>query len=400
MAQARLSMRKIREVLRLRAEGFSEREIAQSVGGARSSVQICLWRAERAGVSWPLSADQDEGALEALLYPRRQPGVEVHPTPDFEWVERELKRKHVTRRQLWREYLARYPDGLKYTAFCVKFQCWRRSRGVTLALTHTPGDRLFVDYAGDPAFFTDPTTGIAQKAWLFVAVWPYSARLYAEATRTQTSPDWLGAHVRALEAFGCAPRAVVPDNCTTAVKKALRYDPQFNRSYAEFAEHYSLAVLPARVRKPRDKAAVENAVLLAERAVLGGLRDRPFFSLAELNAAILEIVAAINGAPFQKRAGCRHSVFETEERPATQALPARRYEYAEWKIGARVHQDHHIEVARAYYSVHYTLVGQRVDARLSAHTVEIFQRGALIATHPRATRRYCRISSVRTHSIS
>lgn len=385
-------MRKIREVLRLRAEGYSEREIAQSVGCARSSIQICLWRAEQAGLGWPPPSELDEAALEARLYPRRQPGVEIHPAPDYAWVERELKRKHVTRRQLWREYLAQHPEGLKYTAFCVKFQQWRRSRGVTLSLTHTPGERLFVDYAGDPASFTDPVTGIEQRAWLFVAVWPFSSRLYAEATRTQTSPDWLGAHVRALEAFNAAPRALVPDNCTTAVKKALRYDPQFNRSYAELAEHYSLAVLPARVRKPRDKAAVENGVLIAERRVLGGLRDRKFFSLAELNAAISEIVAAINTEPFQKREGTRHSVFESEERPATQALPLRRYEYAEWRIGARVHQDHHIEVGRAYYSVHYTLVGQRVDARLAAHTVEIFLRGENIATHPRAIRRYQRLT--------
>lgn len=250
-------MRKIREVLRLRAGGFSEREIAQSVGCARSSVQICLWRAERAGIGWPLPAEQDDAVLEAQLYPRRPPGIAVQPAPDYAWIERELKRKHVTRRQLWREYLAQHPEGLKYTAFCVNFRRWRLSRNVTLSLTHTPGDRLFVDYAGDPACFTDPTTGTVQKAWLFVAVWPYSARLYAEATHMQTSPDWLGAHVRAREAFNAAPRALVPDNCTTAVKKALRYDPQFNRAYAELAEHYSLAVLPARVRKPRDKAAVE-----------------------------------------------------------------------------------------------------------------------------------------------
>ncbi|MGH3574064.1 MAG: IS21 family transposase [Steroidobacteraceae bacterium] len=385
-------MRKIREVLRLRAEGFSERQIAQSIDCARSSVQICLWRAERAGVGWPPPADKDDAALETLLYPRRPPGIEVHPAPDFEWIERELRRKHVTRRQLWREYLARHPEGLKYTAFCVKFQQWRRSRGVTLSLTHTPGDRLFVDYAGDPAFFTDPTTGVAQKAWLFVAVWPYSARLYAEATRTQSSADWLGAHVRALEAFNAAPRALVPDNCTTAVKKALRYDPQFNRAYAELAEHYALAVLPARVRKPRDKAAVENGVLIAERRILGALRDRQFLSLAELNTAISQIVAEINTEPFQKREGSRASVFESEERPAAQALPLRRYEYAEWRIGARVHPDHHIEVGRAYYSVHYSLVGQRLDARLSAHTVEIFLRGASIATHARATRRYQRLT--------
>jgi transposase len=189
VAQARLSMRKVREVLRLRAEGFSERQIARSVGCARSTVQDCLWRAGRAGLSWPLQLEQDDAALEARLYPVRVVGTEVHPTPDYAWVERELKRKHVTRRQLWKEYRAAHPDGLKYTAFCVKFRNWRYSRGATLSLTHTPGDRLFVDYAGDPAFFTDPTTGIEQRAWLFVALWPYSSHLYVEATRTQTSPD-------------------------------------------------------------------------------------------------------------------------------------------------------------------------------------------------------------------
>jgi transposase len=340
-------------------------------------------------MSWPLPADLDEGQLEEQLYPRRRVGIEVHPQPDFEWIERELKRKHVTRRQLWREYLAQHPEGLKYTAFCVKFRHWRQSQGATMAIAHVPGDRLFVDYAGDPAYYTDPTSGEIHKAWLFVAVWPYSAYLYAEATRTQSSPDWLGAHVRALQAFGVAPRAIVPDNCATAVSKAHRYDPEFNRAYAEFAEHFSLAVLPARVRRPRDKAAVENGVLQAERAVLGGLRDRRFFSLAELNQAIREIAARMNAEPFQKREGSRGSVF-AEERLHAQALPTRAYEFGQWKLGARVHRDHHIEVDRGYYSVHYTLIGQRVDARLSAHTVEIFRRGQLIATHARVVRRYQR----------
>jgi transposase len=390
VAQARLSVRKIREILRLRAEGFSEREIAGSVGVARSSIQICLWRAERAGVGWPVPADQDDAALEGRLYPRAKPGIEVHPRPDFEWIERELRRKHVTRRQLWREYQAQHPEGLKYTAFCVQFRRWRAKRSVTMSLSHVPGDRLFVDYAGDPAFYTDPTTGMAQKAWIFVAVWPYSGLFYAEATRTQTSVDWLGAHVRALEAFGSAPRAIVPDNCKTAVKKALRYEPQFNRSYSDFAEAYSLAILPARVKRPRDKAAVEQGVLSAERAVLGGLRDAKFFSLAELNGAIATIVTEINTTPFQKREGCRQSVFELEERALAQALPAQRYEYTEWKIGSKVHQDHHIEVGRAYYSVHYTLIGERVDACLSGGTMKIFRRGALVAVHPQATRRYQR----------
>src|ERR1700687_933522 len=202
-------MRKIREILRLRAGGFSEREMARSVASARSSVQICLWRAEQAGIGWPVPAQLDDAGLDALLYPRRPAGIEVHPAPDFAWIERELKRKHVTRRQLWREYLAQQPEGLKYTAFCVKYRSWRRGRDATLSLTHTPGDRLFVDYAGDPAFFTDPMTGTVQKAWLFVAVRPYSARLYAEATRTQTSPDWLRAQGPAPGAVTAPPARVV-----------------------------------------------------------------------------------------------------------------------------------------------------------------------------------------------
>jgi transposase len=382
-------MRKIREVLRLRSEGYSERDIARSVGCARSSVQICLWRAERAGISWPMPPELDEGELEERLYPRRPPGIEVHPTPDFEWIQRELKRKHVTRRQLWREYLAQHPEGLKYTAFCVKFRHWRESQGATLAMVHEPADRLFVDYAGDPASYVDADTGAVHKAWLFVAVWPFSAYMYAEATRTQSSTDWLAAHVRALQAFQGLPRAIVPDNCATAVTKARRYDPEFNRSYAEFAEHYGLAVLPARVRRPRDKAAVENGVLQAERAVLGELRDQRFLSLGELNQAICRIVARLNTAPFQKREGSRASVF-AEERQHARPLPDTPYEFAQWKLRARVHRDHHIEVLRGYYSVHYSLIGQRVDARVTANTVEIFQRGKLIAAHPRVVRRYQR----------
>jgi transposase len=390
VAQERLSVRKIREILRLRADGFSEREIASSVGVARSSIQICLWRAERAGIGWPIPEGLDDRALEERLYPRPKPGVEVHPTPDFDWIERELKRKHVTRRQLWREYLAQNPDGLKYTAFCVKYRRWRATRGVTMSLTHIPGDRLFVDYAGDPVLYTDPATGIVQKAWIFVAVWAYSSLMYAEATRTQKSPDWLGAHVRALEAFGVAPRAITPDNCKTAVDKARRYDPEFNRSYSDFAQTYRLAVLPARVRRPRDKAGGEQGVLLAERAVLGGLRNMKFFSVAEINAAIGKLLIEINTAAFQKREGCRQSVFDAEERAVAQSLPAHRYEYTEWKLRAKVHLDHHIEFDKAYYSVHYSLIGERVDVCGIGGIVNLFLRGGLIATHVRATHRYQR----------
>lgn len=386
-------MRSIREILRLKAEGVPDREIAASVGCARSTLCECLKRARVAGISWPLPEELDEAALVARLYPGTalKRHIETFPEPDFAEVARELTRKHVTRRQLWREYRARYPRGLGYTAFCVHYQRWRATTGAeaTLALDHQPGDRLYVDYSGDPAYLTDPRTGEKRRVELFVAAWGFSHYLYAEATATQGTADWLRAHVNALAAFGCAPAAIVPDNTTTAVRRALRYDPDLNPSYREFAEHYSVVVLPARVRRPRDKAKVENAVLIAQRRVLAALRDAVFFSLADLNAAIARIVDEINAEPFQKREGSRRELFERHDRPAARELPERGYEYAEWKR-CLVHRDHHIEAGRGYYSVHYSLIGQRVEARLGAHVVEVFQNGKLIAAHARVERPYQR----------
>lgn len=387
-------MRKIREILRLRAEGFTDEEVARSVGCARSTVQECLRRARAAGIGWPPPVELDEAALSARLYPRRVAPVRpprAIAEPDFAYIARELTRKHVTRRQLWREYHAAYPQGLKYTAFCVHFQRWRATAGadVTLAQEHVPGEHLFVDYGGDPAYVTDRQTGEKRPVWLFVAAWGFSHLLYVEATATQKSADWLTAHVNALETFGCAPQALVPDNTQTAVRRALRYEPELHPEYRDLAEHYSIAVLPARVRRPRDKAKVETAVLIAQRRVLAALRDAVFFSLADLNAAIRAIVDEINAEPFQKREGTRRELFERHERAAAQALPPRRYEYAKWH-SSLVHRDHHIEVARGYYSVHYSLIGQRVDVRMGAHMVEIFQHGALIAVHARVERPYQR----------
>jgi transposase len=360
MSQERLPMVKIREVLRLQAEGHKQRKIAASLICSRSTVQECLQRARSAGVSWPLPEDLDELALQAKLYPSKAKAV-LMPEPDFDRVLRELARPHVTRRQLWREYRAQHPNGLKYTAFCVHFRRWRKSLGAeaTLTLEHVPGDKLLVDYSGDPAHFVDRDTGEVIAAQLFVAVWAFSSKMYAEATMSMNSKDWLEAHVNALEAFGCAPAAVVPDNTKTAVIKACRYDPLKNREYCDFAERYSLAILPARAKKPRDKAGVEGGVLIAQRRILGALRDQVFFSLADLNVAIKSIVADINAEAFQKREGSRNSLFEQYERPAAQALPKRRYQYAEWHDGVRVYPDYHVQVLKGYYSVPYTLIGQK-----------------------------------------
>lgn len=385
-------MHKVREILRLRAAGLTEREVAASVGCARSTVQDCLKRAAAAGIGWPLPEGLDEAAAVEKLY-RRAPTLTARAfaEPDYAYIAQELKRKHVTRRQLWREYRARHPDGLKYTAFCVRYRQWCATTGAqaTLAQEYRPGEYLFVDYGGDPAHVTDPLSGQVRSVWLFTAAWGFSHWLYMEATETQQTGDWLRAQVNALEAAGCVPQAIVPDNPKTVVKRALRYDPELNRAYRDFAEHYGLAVLPARVRRPRDKAKVETAVQIGQRRVLAALRDAVFFSLADLNTAIGEIVAELNAEPFQKRPGSRDELMSRYERPAAAALPARRYEYGAWHR-AVVHRDHHVEVARGYYSVPYALIGRTVDVRRGAQLVEIFHRGALIAAHPLVERPYQR----------
>lgn len=232
----------------------------------------------------------------------------------------------------------------------------------------------------------DRHTGEARSAQIFVAVLGCSNLTYAEATWTQSAADWLGSHVRALEYLGGVPRAIVPDNLKSAVKKAHRYEPELNPSYQDFAEHYGVAILPARVRKPRDKAKVETGVLVVERWILARLRHRTFFSLGELNAAIRELLERLNSRPFKKIEGCRRSRFEDLERAALKPLPVRAYEFGEWRR-AKVHPDYHIEVGRAYYSVPYALIGERVEVRLTAHGVEVFHAGRLVAAHARASGR-------------
>jgi transposase len=382
-------MRKIREILRLDATGLSPRQIAASVGGALSTVQQCLRRAAQVSLSWPLPDELDDERIEALLYPRK-PRVDAVALPDFAHVQRELSRPGVTRMLLWQEYKAQYPEGLQYTAFCVQYAKWsKHTAEPVMRFEHRAGEKCFVDYAGQTLGIIDRHTGEIRQAQIFVATLGCSNYTYVEASWTQSLPDWLGAHVRALEFFGGAPAALVPDNLKSGVDKAHRYDPDLNRTYAEFAEHYGVAILPARVRKPRDKAKVETAVQIVERWILARLRDRQFFSLTELNAAIDELLIELNDRPFQKLEGSRHSRFVELDQPALKALPSRAYEYAQWKM-ARVHPDYHIEVEHAYYSVPYKHIGERVDVRLSARMIEIFAQRELIASHVRLFKRGAR----------
>jgi transposase len=378
-------MRKIKEILRLRFEvGLPLRQIARSCGLGKTTVSECLARFEGAGLGWPAAAQLDEARLEAKLYP---PAVVVpavaRTLPDWAAIHRELRRKGVTLTLLWHEYRAVYPDGFGYSWFCEHYAVWAGQLDVVMRQEHRAGEKLFVDYAGQTVEVVDRGTGEIRQAQIFVAVLGASNYTYAEATWTQQLPDWIGAHVRAFAFFGGVVELVVPDNLRSAVDKAHRYEPDINLTYQELASHYGVGVLPARVRKPRDKAKAEAGVLLIERWVLAALRHRTFFSLDELNRAIAQLLDRLNARPFKKLPGSRRELFEQLERPALRPLPAAPYRFAEWKK-VRVNIDYHVEVAGHYYSVPHALVKKTLEARISAHTVECFYRGERIASHRRS----------------
>jgi transposase len=343
-----------------------------------------LRRAESAGLAWPLPSELDDTQLEARLYPLPARGkADTRPMPDWAEVHRELKRKGVTLLLLWQEYKATHPDGLQYSQFCDRYRYFAGKLDLVMRQHHRAGEKLFVDYAGQTVDVVDRSTGEVREAQIFVATLGASNYTYAEATWTQGLPDWCASHMRTFELMGAVAELLVPDNLKSAVTKTCRYEPCANATYEDLAAHYRTAILPARVRRPRDKAKVEQSVLLVERWILARLRNQLFFSLSELNAAIRALLAELNERPFKKLPGCRRTLFEQLDRPAMTALPAERYSYAEWRK-ARVHIDYHVEVEGHYYSAPYQLVKQELDVRLSANTVELFQRGKRVASHRRS----------------
>ena len=385
MPRERLPMRKIGDVLRLHAGGLSKRRIAVSLNIGRTAVSDYISRALRAGLSWPLPEDISEEGLERLLFPP-PPAVspDRRPLPDWSLLHRELKRPGVTLSLLWEEYRAVHPMGYGYSRFCDLYRDWRGRLNPTMRQTHVAGEKMFVDYAGATMEVIDGLTGEIRAAQIFVATLGASSYTYAEATWTQALPDWIGSHTRALAYFGGVPRQIVPDNLKSGVVKACLYDPEINRTYAGMAAHYDTAIMPARPRKPRDKAKVEVGVQVVERWILARLRNRRFFSLAELNQAIHELLEEVNRRVTKHLGASRRQLFEALDQPALKPLPGQAYQYAEWKQ-RRAGLDYHVEVAKHYYSVPHALAKQKLWARITERTVEIFHKGKRVAAHMRGS---------------
>ena len=333
MPAERLSMRQIREVLRLCFESkLPQRAVARSLGLSQGAVSGYLSRARAAGIAWPLTEGLDDARLEALLFPPPSgTPADQRAMPDWAWVHRELRRPDVTLALLWEEYRAGAADGISYSWFCDLYRAWAGRLKPTMRQIHIAGERMFVDFAGRTAEVIDANTGEAIPVQIFVAVLGASSFTYAAATWSQKLPDWIAVRVRAFAYFGGAARQTVSDNLKAGITKASFYEPMVNRTYADMARHYRTAIVPARPYKPRDKAKVEVGVQVVGRWILARLRHRRFFSLADLNAAIRTLLDDLNERPMRGWGVSRRALYEQLDRPALEILPAEPYEYAEWK---------------------------------------------------------------------
>ena len=381
-------MRKIRDVLRYRHNtDLSLEAIARALSISKGVVAKYLKLAAAAGLGWPLPADMDDGTLERRLYSQPSARASTFTEPDYARVHQELKRKGVTLTLLWEEYRATVGDAaFQYTAFCTRYKAWAGKLKRSMRQIHRAGEKLFADYAGPTMPIIDADTGEIRPASIFVAVLGASSYTFACATAGQTQADWLTGIGRALAFIGGVPELIVPDNPRALVTVANRYEPELNRATAEFATHYATVILPARPRKPQDKAKVEVGVQVVERWIMARLRHRQFFSVAELDAAVAELLPALNNRPFKKLPGCRRDAFEKLDAPYLRALPATRFVMADWKL-AGVNIDYHIEVDGHYYSVPHALVHQKVELRITRSTIEVLAKGRRVASHPKNPRK-------------
>lgn len=389
MPTERIAMHRIKELLRLKYEcALSFERIARALKVSKGVVAKYVKAAEVSGLDWPALQVLDEEAVERRLNLRHGRGTaQRHVAPDFARVHQELKRNGVTLALLWEEYRqAQGEASYQYSRFCDLYREFAKRLRRSMRQTHRAGEKLFVDFAGDTVPIIDAGSGEIRRSHIFVAVLGASNYTYACATAAETQADWLGAIGRALTFIGGVPELIVPDNPRALIGEANRYDPKLQRVVAEFAAHHSTVILPARPYRPQDKAKVEVGVQIVQRWILARLRHRQFFSLAELNAALTELLDDLNRRPFRKLPGCRKDAFETLDRPALRPLPATAFQLAQWKT-CKANIDYHIEVDEHYYSVPNALVRQQIDVRLTTGAVECFVGGKRVAVHVRSHRR-------------
>jgi transposase len=394
-------MTKYREIIRLTSLGFSQRNIMQSCGVAQKTVVKIQRRAKELGISWPLDGSMTDKSLENLLFPKDQKKLSNKRLPDLVHTRKELLKNGVSKKLLWTEYLEECrlngDEPLMYSQFCHYILQDEQKRRATMHISRKPGEQIEVDWAGDPAKIIDPDTGEITEAYLFVGVMTYSQYAYVEAFINEKQRAWITAHVHMYNHFGGVAKILVPDNCKTAVVHTKDwYTPKLNATYHEMAEHYGTAIIPARVRKPKDKANVEGTVGNISTWITAALRNEQFFSLEELNAAIREKLEAFNLRNFQKKEGSRWSLFHHEELPFLSPLPATSYELADWKQ-ATVQFNYHISLEGMIYSVPYEYIKRKVDVRITDRVIEVFYNHNRIASHKRLYGRKGQYSTILEH---
>lgn len=378
-------MRKIRDVLRLRLQaGLSFRQISLSTKVSVGAIQKLLKTAEQLQLAWPLPDGLDDTQLARLFYPAADTrGSSRFQLPDWPTVHQELKRKGMSMQLLWLEYTERYPNRCySYSQFCERYRGWCQLQKRSMRQQHKAGEKCFIDYCGPTVPIVSGSTGEIRQAQIFVAVLGASNYTYAEATLTQSLPDWLHSHVRAFEFFGGTPALLVPDNLKSGVNKACRYEPELNPSYQQLAAHYQLAVMPARPYKPKDKAKAEVGVQVVERWILARLRHHTFFSLAELNQCLRALLTELNERPFKQLPGNRRQAFEQLDQPALTPLPQQPYRYVAIK-SVKVNIDYHVQFEQHHYSAPHQYVGETLELHAGDQLVQLYFRQQLVASHPR-----------------
>ena len=379
-------MKSVREILRQKFQSKgSTREIALANETSKTSVSTYINRAHEAGITTQKTLDAiNDDRLREIIFPLPlQDPREV--AIDFEYVFKELKKKHVTLKLLWSELSESRADYYKYSRFCDLCRQWEKSQQVSMRISHKAGEKMFVDYAGTTVDICDNKSGEVSAAQIFIACLGASQYTYVEASWSQSSKDFISSNVNALHFYGGSPRVIVPDNLKSAVNVASKYEPEINQSFREFSKYYQCTVIPARAYRPKDKAKVENAVLLVSRWILAKIRGQTFFSLEELNQTLWELLEELNGTKFQKLNSSRKSLFEEVEKAELRALPKEKYIMAHWKR-VKVNIDYHISLERCHYSVPYKYSGKELDCRYTEHTVELFFNGQRIASHLRGHR--------------